>query len=66
MQVRPTVMAAALLQAAVRKSAHETSQKVMRHCITDNPNKPLESGYNRTICDNIRVNQATLSNLYKE
>lgn len=61
MQVRPTIMAQALLTAALRNAEKDTAKKVLRRAITDNPDKPLASGYNRVVCDNIRVSERTLS-----
>lgn len=61
MQVRPTIMAQALLTAAIRNAEKDTAKKVLRHAITDDPARPLASGYNRSIIDNLRVSERTLS-----
>jgi hypothetical protein len=67
MQVRPTIMASALLQAAIRNAAStDAAKKIINHASCDNPAKPFATGYNRAIVSNIRVSQATLSHLYKE
>lgn len=63
MQVRPTIMAQALLTAALRNAEKDTAKKVLRHAITDDPKKPLASGYNRSIIDNVRVSEATLRSI---
>lgn len=64
MQVRPTIMASALLNAALKSPASETGKKVLYHAITDDPKQPFKSGYNRSITNNVRVSQSTLSKVY--
>lgn len=65
MQVRPTTMAYALLNAATKVS-NETAKMVIRHAITDDPKNPLKTGYNRVMIDGIRVSQHTLSHIYHQ
>jgi hypothetical protein len=64
MQVRPTTLALALANAALRTPANGTARKVFYHAMTDNPARPLETGYNRSITDNVRVTPATLAKIY--
>lgn len=63
MQVRPTTMAYALLNAATKVS-NETAKMVIRHAITDDPKRPFASGYNRSITNNVRAAQSSLKGVY--
>lgn len=64
MQVRPTTIAAALLNAAIKAPGSEPAKKVLRHAITDDPKQPFRSGYNRSIIDNVRVSHSELLKVY--
>jgi hypothetical protein len=64
MQVRPTTLALALANAALRTPANGMAKKVLYHAMSDNPKRPLETGYNRSITDNVRVTPATLAKIY--
>ena len=68
MSVRPTSLGLALLNAAMRhvdESSNPLAQRVGSAIIkNDRPSQPLKSGYNRTMCDNLRVSAKTLKQCF--
>lgn len=63
MYIRPTTLGLALLQAATASNSKLADKVVTQVLRNDRPSDPLHSGYNRTMQDNIRVSQKTLSQI---
>jgi len=67
MFVRPTPLALAFMNAAWKATNNATlpandrplAAKVLTLAISDNPKRPMSSGYNRTEIDGIRVSDTT-------
>lgn len=72
MFIRPTPMALALMNAAMQATNNATAQPndrplatmVLTHAVRDNPKRPMQSGYNRTEIDGIKVSDATARKLH--
>lgn len=60
MNVRPTNMAMALLNAASKNVNHSVTTKVVRHAMTDDPKRPFCTGYNVAEMDKLNVSPVVL------
>jgi len=71
MFVRPTPMALALMNAAMSATQNATlapndrplASLVLTKAITDNPKRPMASGYNRTEIDGLKLSDSTARKL---
>ncbi len=64
MYIRPTSMASALLDAALRAD-NKTAQIVIDRAKTDDPARPFKSGYNVPMVDKLHVSKQTLAKASK-
>jgi hypothetical protein len=60
MNIRPTNMAMALLNAASKNVNHSVTTRVIRHAITDDPKRPFLTGYNVAEVDHLHVSPVVL------
>lgn len=72
MFIRPTPMALAMMNAAMKATNNATvsandrplATMVLTHAIRDNPKKPMQTGYNRTEIDGLKLSNATARRLH--
>lgn len=64
--IRPTNMATALINAALRSDNDRSLRDIIiKQALTDNPQQPLKTGYNRAEHDGMRISNKTLNSLAK-